>query len=154
LANSRSIILIICKGKNEFFLVAVVWSGLLKMLTIFLYFVLHPEHHFYKPFTENWYSCAGKRYNVSQIIITFMDWELSFQEYSLSELYINVRNKPKWIGWIVITINSNVERFSEPLQHFDLFHQPSDKSTDLQKCYNDSLNRWTLYEALHNDTLC
>jgi hypothetical protein len=37
---------------------------------------LHPEHHFfYKPLKENWYSCDGKHYNVSSIIITFLYWE-------------------------------------------------------------------------------
>jgi hypothetical protein len=153
LANSRSLILVICKRGNELFWVAVVCSSLLKMLSIFLDFVLHPEHHFYKPFTENWYYCAGKRYNVSQIVIMFLDWELSFQEYPLSELYRNVITIQKWIGWIIITIYINVECFTEPLQRFDLFDQPSDKSTNLQKRYNDSLNHWTLYEALHNDTL-
>jgi hypothetical protein len=38
-------------------------------------FVLPSEHHFYKPLIENWYSCAEKRYNVSQIVITFLNLE-------------------------------------------------------------------------------
>jgi hypothetical protein len=49
----------------------------------------------------------------------------------------------------VITLYRNVERFTEPLQRFDLFDQPSDKFTDLQKRYNDSVNRYTFYELLN-----
>jgi hypothetical protein len=79
---------------------------------------------------------------------------LNFQEYPLSELYWKVITIQKWIWWIVIMLYRDVERFTKPLQRFDLFDQPFDKSTDLQKCYNDFVNRWTLYEALHNDTLC
>jgi hypothetical protein len=47
------------------------------------------------------------------------------------------------------TVYRNVERFTEPLQHFNLFDQPSDKSTDLQKRYNDSVNRYTFHESLN-----
>jgi hypothetical protein len=43
----------------------------------------------------------------------------------------------------------DVERFTEPLEHFDLFDQPSNKSTDLQKYYNDSVNRYTFHESLN-----
>jgi hypothetical protein len=43
----------------------------------------------------------------------------------------------------------NVERFTEPLQCFDLFDQSSDKSIGLQKCYNDSVNRYTFHESLN-----
>jgi hypothetical protein len=68
---------------------------------------------------------------------------------SLSELYRNIITIQKWIGWIVITIYKNVERFTETLQHFDLFDQPSDKSTDLQKRYNDLVNRYTFHESLN-----
>jgi hypothetical protein len=32
---------------------------------------------------------------------------------------------------------------------FWLFDQPSDKSTVIQKRYNDSMNRYTFYEALN-----
>jgi hypothetical protein len=39
----------------------------------------------------------------------------------------------------------DVERFTEPLQRFDWFDQPSDKYIDLQKCYNDSVNRYTFH---------
>jgi hypothetical protein len=31
-----------------------------------------------------------------------------------------------------------VERFTEPLQRFNLFDQPFDKYTDIQKYYNNS----------------
>jgi hypothetical protein len=56
LANSKSLIL----------LVAVECSGLLKMLTVFLDIVLHPEHHFYKPLTEFNRMNRMNRYNVGQ----------------------------------------------------------------------------------------
>jgi hypothetical protein len=45
-------------------------------------------------------------------------------------------------------IYRNVEWFTESLQ-FDLFDQSSDKSTDLQKYYNDSLNHYTFHESLN-----
>jgi hypothetical protein len=63
---------------------------------------------------------------------------LNFQEYHLSELYWNVITIQKWIGWIVITFYRDVERFTEPLQRFDLFDQPS----VLQKRYKDSVNHY------------
>jgi hypothetical protein len=70
---------------------------------------------------------------------------LNFQEYPLSELYWNIITIQKWIGWIVITFYKDVEWFTEPLQRFDLFDQPYDKSTDLQKYYNDSVNRYMFH---------
>jgi hypothetical protein len=66
------------------------------MLTIFLdQFVPHPEHHFYKSLIENWYSCAQKRYNDSQIVITFHNESLEFPRIPIIRIILKCYKNSK-----------------------------------------------------------
>jgi hypothetical protein len=107
----------------------------------------------------NWYSYAEKRYNDSSIVIMFLYSESWVSKNTLVRILNNVIMVQKWIRWIIIMMEENVERFTERYQRFDcltnfltslLIFRNVITILWIVICF---IKRWTLDKLLHNDTL-
>jgi hypothetical protein len=106
LANSRFLFLIICKEGSKGSLFAINWVlWAARDFDSFGWMIQFQNITFYKPFNrENWYSCVGKRYNVSSIVIMFIYCESRVSKNTPCQNLNNVITVHKLIGWTVITI--------------------------------------------------